>query len=228
MKPLKLFSRICRYLILAARESWLKRIIDNGGGRIRLSDPFFHVKVRIHPKAHITVRGTLGFERWGGRNGTASIILSEGSRLEINGDFTIGQGVTLFLDRNAQLTIGGRRDGSGSGITCDTIVMVSGKMSIGCDMICAWGCTITDSDWHYLEGSRWQNDVRIGDRVWIAHGSSILKGAHIGDGSIIASHSLVSGTTIPPHSMAAGIPAKIVRTGVQWSRDLPLLELNKE
>lgn len=199
---------------------WLKRIIGSGGGRIQLSDPFFQVKIRVHPRSQVQIKGTLRFERWFGRNGTTSIILSEGSRLEINGDFNIGQGVTLFLDRNAQLTIGGRRDESASGITCDTLVMVSRKMSIGCDMICAWGCTITDSDWHYLEGSRWQDDVIIGDKVWIAHGSSILKGSHIGDGSIIACHSLVNGT-IPPKSLAAGIPAKVVRTGVKWRRDIP-------
>jgi acetyltransferase-like isoleucine patch superfamily enzyme len=181
------------------------------------------VQVQKARDAKFILRGTLLFQRWLGRNGRSNIILEAGSALEINGDFEVGQGVTLYLAKGACLTVGGRRDESGSGITCDTIVMVKKRMTIGCDFICAWGCTITDCDWHCVEGSPEQADVAIGDKVWVAHGSSVLKGSEIGSGSIVASRAVVAGQRIPPASLAAGVPARVLRSAVRWTRDLPVL-----
>jgi acetyltransferase-like isoleucine patch superfamily enzyme len=179
------------------------------------------VQVRVGRDSKFVVRGTLSFQRWLSRTGRSNIILEAGSTLEINGDFELGQGVTIYLAKGACLTIGGRREESGSGITCDTIVMVKKRMTIGCDFICAWGCVITDCDWHCVEGCLLQSDVVIGDKVWIAHGSSVLKGSVIGSGAIVASRAVVAGQKIPAASLAAGIPVKVMRSDVRWSRDLP-------
>nr|WP_321244016.1 DapH/DapD/GlmU-related protein [uncultured Psychroserpens sp.] len=53
--------------------------------------------------------------------------------------------------------------------------------------------------------------VIIEDNVWIGQSVSILKGVKIGFGSIIGSNSVVT-KEIPPHSIAVGIPAKVVKT----------------
>lgn len=52
--------------------------------------------------------------------------------------------------------------------------------------------------------------VEIGKHVWIAVNVTILPGVAIGEGSIIASGSVVT-RSIPPFVMAAGIPAKVVK-----------------
>ena len=52
--------------------------------------------------------------------------------------------------------------------------------------------------------------VVIEDDVWIGDNSVILGPASIGKGSVIGANSLVRGT-IPPHSMAAGTPARILK-----------------
>ena len=51
--------------------------------------------------------------------------------------------------------------------------------------------------------------VIIGDHVWIGMNSLIMKGVTIGAGSVIAAGSVVTGH-IPPLSVAAGIPAKVI------------------
>ena len=61
-------------------------------------------------------------------------------------------------------------------------------------------------------------NVDIGNDVWIAPDSKIMKGAEIGDGCIIGSNSMVS-NSIPAHSLAVGTPAKAVKTNVRWTRD---------
>lgn len=53
--------------------------------------------------------------------------------------------------------------------------------------------------------------VVIEDNVWIGEGSMIMPGVRIGKGSIIAANSVVT-KDIPPYSVAAGTPAKIIKT----------------
>lgn len=53
--------------------------------------------------------------------------------------------------------------------------------------------------------------VVIEDNVWIAEGAMIMPGVRIGKGSIIAANSVVT-KDIPPYSVAAGTPAKIIKT----------------
>lgn len=62
-------------------------------------------------------------------------------------------------------------------------------------------------------------DIVIGDNVWIADDVDILKGTVIGDGSIIGSRALVS-SRIPEYSLAVGVPARVVKTGVTWDKRL--------
>lgn len=223
MSLLRTILRPAARAVWRLREYRLSKAISAGGGRIRLSDPWMSVQVQMARDSRLVVRGTLLFQPWLGRSGRSNIILEAGATLEINGDFGVGQGVTIYLAKGACLTIGARRDESNSGITCDTIVMVKKRMTIGCDFICAWGCVITDCDWHCMEGAPWQADVVIGDKVWIAHGSSVLKGSEIGSGAIVASRTVVAGQKIPPASLAGGIPARVLRSGVRWDRDLPAI-----
>lgn len=56
-----------------------------------------------------------------------------------------------------------------------------------------------------------KGDVIIGNDVWIGNGVTILSGVEIGDGAVIAAASVVTGT-IPPYSIAGGIPAKVIRS----------------
>ncbi len=52
--------------------------------------------------------------------------------------------------------------------------------------------------------------VVIGDNVWIGHDATILKGVTIGDNAVIATGSVVT-RDVPPGTVAAGNPAKIVK-----------------
>ena len=63
-------------------------------------------------------------------------------------------------------------------------------------------------------------DVTIGDHVWLAAETAVLKGSVVGDHTTIGFRSVVT-SPIPPHSRAVGIPARVIRSGVTWRRDLP-------
>ncbi len=52
--------------------------------------------------------------------------------------------------------------------------------------------------------------VKIGNNVWIVLGVIILPGVTIGDGSIIVAGSVVT-KDVPPNTIVAGVPLKVIR-----------------
>lgn len=61
-------------------------------------------------------------------------------------------------------------------------------------------------------------NVIIGDHVWIAPSTTIMKGANIGSNTIVGSHTLVT-KSAPSNVLVVGMPAKVVKEGVTWSRE---------
>lgn len=59
-------------------------------------------------------------------------------------------------------------------------------------------------------------DVVIEDNVWVGRRTVILKGVTLGNGCILGFGSVVS-KSIPPHCIAAGMPAKVVKENVVWA-----------
>ncbi len=52
--------------------------------------------------------------------------------------------------------------------------------------------------------------VRIGSDVWLGTKSSVVRGTVVGDGSVVAAHAVVT-RDLPPYSVAAGVPARVLR-----------------
>ena len=54
-------------------------------------------------------------------------------------------------------------------------------------------------------------DIILEDDVWLGRGVSVNSGVTIGKGTVISSGSIVT-KDIPPGMLAAGVPAKVIRT----------------
>ncbi len=55
-----------------------------------------------------------------------------------------------------------------------------------------------------------KSPVRVGADVWIGVKASVLRGADVGDGCVLAAHTVVKGE-VPPGSVVAGVPGRVVR-----------------
>jgi len=87
------------------------------------------------------------------------------------------------------------------------------SVSIGDNCMIASSAYITDSDWHdiYNRVSTGKSrPVKIENNVWIGDSAIVSKGVVIGENSIIGAGSVVV-NDIPPNTIAAGNPAKVVR-----------------
>jgi len=110
--------------------------------------------------------------------------------------------------------------GNNVGLNGTSITSRSRTISIGEDSMVAPNVIIVDSDFHVPWPPEKRHnccdtdsdgDVRIGKNCWIGMNSLILKGVTIGDNSIIGAGSVVN-QDIPADSLAAGVPAKVVKT----------------
>jgi maltose O-acetyltransferase len=61
------------------------------------------------------------------------------------------------------------------------------------------------------QGGTVRQPIRIGNDVWLGTRVLVLPGVEIGDGSVIGAGSVVT-KSIPPMSIAVGVPAKVVRS----------------
>jgi acetyltransferase-like isoleucine patch superfamily enzyme len=52
--------------------------------------------------------------------------------------------------------------------------------------------------------------IFIGNDVWIGMNATIMGGVNVGNGAIVAAHSVVT-KDVPPYAIVAGVPAKIIR-----------------
>lgn len=69
-----------------------------------------------------------------------------------------------------------------------------------------------------------KGDIIVGNDVWFGYDSLVMGGVTIGDGSIIATRAVVT-KDVPPYSIVAGNPAKVVKRRFDEKTTQRLLEL---
>lgn len=71
-----------------------------------------------------------------------------------------------------------------------------------------------------------QNNLIVGNHVWVAKGAFLLHGTNIGDGSIVGAMSVVKGK-FPNNCVIAGNPASQVKKDAAWSRDIATEDIGR-
>jgi acetyltransferase-like isoleucine patch superfamily enzyme len=165
-------------------------------------------RARIHWE--IMRRGA--FARWPLHGDVLEALLD--GRLEIGNDTLLEPGVWITAPAPARIRIG-------SGVFLNLGVMVAALelVEIGDHCMLANGCFITDANHRFEDPDRpvpWQGfttkgPTRLGDNVWCGANVVVTSGVTIGERCVIGANSVVS-TDIPPFSIAAGAPARVLRT----------------
>lgn len=87
------------------------------------------------------------------------------------------------------------------------------SVRIGHDVLCGPNTTIFDCDGHPMGDELMAQalPVSIEDHVWLGMNCLVLKGVTIGHHSVIGANSVVT-HSLPPYSLAAGSPARVLRS----------------
>jgi acetyltransferase-like isoleucine patch superfamily enzyme len=145
----------------------------------------------------------------------------QGNVLEalLEGRLEIGAGT--LLEPNVWITAPGEarvRIGEGTFLNMGVMVASTALVEIGSHCMLANGCFVTDGNHRFDDPGQpvtWQGftskgPTRIGDNVWCGANVVVTSGVTIGERCVIGANSVVT-TDVPPGSVAAGAPARVLR-----------------
>lgn len=139
------------------------------------------------------------------------ISISKGGKIIVDGIFYSGPGTKIIINKDACLSLG-----NNSHITADSHIYCSKLIKIGNDTVISWGVTILDSDFHQFNNVLKNDEIVIGNHVWIGSNATILKGVNIGNNSVIGSGAVVT-KDVPENCFVGGVPAEIIKTNIYWN-----------
>ncbi|MFO7618155.1 MAG: acyltransferase [Thermoplasmata archaeon] len=123
---------------------------------------------------------------------------------------TIAEDVTIEVPENISI-------GDNSGFNAGCWISGGGGLTIGHNVIVGPHTVIHTQNHEYddvtkpiCEQGHTSKPVTIEDDVWIGARAVITPGSKIGRGCVIAAGAVVAGY-ITPHSVAAGVPAKVIK-----------------
>jgi len=151
--------------------------------------------------------------------------------IEVGRRVRIGDAIRLFLDPAATLILG-----DGCGVDDGTTIAVYGvgRIELGRGSFVGHHCTlaahrsivvgegaflaelVSVRDHDHLVGAAPSSGmfeiepVTIGADVWIGSKGTVIRGARIGNGTVVGANAVVRGE-LPPRTVCGGIPAKAIR-----------------
>ena len=194
----KILHRIGSYPSRIRNEWYLRRFLWLGKAR--------HKQLVVGEQVcfNVPVRG----------EGEGTLIIGNRNMLGYRLAFRLGTGEILLQARNpdARIVIGEANAFSNNvSIVANEQITIGDRSQIG-DLV-----SIYDCDFHEINPATRNRSagltkpVIIGNNVWLGSRVIVLKGVIIGDNSVIAAASVVT-KPIPANCIAAGNPAKVIRT----------------
>lgn len=179
----------------------------------------------IHPTAKINIEFpiTLGFRPVKKMRLPGCLVMGKDTELNVlrghrdrygsaDAPYLLKNGCYIEIIRGGRLTIHNGAANVGLTIMCSQEITIGEGVRIGRN--------VSIRDWngpHVIVSPSYHNSapVHIGNRVWLCTGCSIMPGVSIGEGSVIGANSVVT-RNIPPHSLAVGSPAKVIKSDIEW------------
>ena len=151
------------------------------------------------------------FVRWP-VHGNVLEALREG-RLELGAHVLFEPNVWITAPGAARIRIGG-----GTFLNLGVMVAAAALVEIGEHCMLANGCFVSDSSHQFADryvpvpwqGFTTKGPTRIGDNVWCGANVVVTSGVTIGERCVVGANSVVTGD-LPPGTIAAGAPARVLR-----------------
>lgn len=147
-------------------------------------------------------------------------VLFQGSdnTLHIGKNVSVGK-LHIKFGNNGFCSIGDNTEITGAGFHVS-----NARLQIGKDCLLGAQIVLRTHDAHHIfdlethQRINYAKDIVVGDHVWIAYHATLLGGAGIGTGSVVGAGAVTS-SLFGDHVIIAGVPAKVIREKVCWSKD---------
>jgi acetyltransferase-like isoleucine patch superfamily enzyme len=127
----------------------------------------------------------------------------------------IGHGSKICVGKNGELLFGKQFV-----ITAESSIICFNKIFFGERCLLSWDTLIMDTDFHKIYFNdkviNQNQQIVIGNKIWIGARSTILKGVAIASNSVVAAGSVVNKTFTDESVLIAGVPARVVKENISW------------
>src|SRR5436305_2354154 len=152
------------------------------------------------------------FARWP-LHGDVLEMFDEG-RLEVGANALFEPDVWITAPAPGRVVIG-----EGTFLNVGVMVAAVELVEIGAHCMLANGCFVTDANHRFddpdtpvtWQGFTSKGPTKIGDNVWLGAHVVVTSGVTIGERCVVGANSVVT-ADLPPFSIAAGSPARVLRT----------------
>ena len=189
------------------RGMWLRLRLKRSSGWILCEKG-----VRIYHARHVSSGAALNLEEGCEIVGLSKRGIVFGDRCTIGRFATIRPTNVLFAEPGDGMVMGDRSNiGAYSYVGCSGFVEIGNHVLMGPRVnILAENHLFTRTDIPIQAQGVERKPIRIEDDCWIGAGATLLAGVVIGRGSVVAAGAVVS-RDVPPGSVVAGIPARVIR-----------------
>ena len=161
------------------------------------------------------------------------LVLGRRSRLHAEGDGRLALASGVWIGDDCELSTE-ETICIGAHTSLQNRSTILGHVTVGAGCVCAPNLYVS-SHWHHFEDDaplpiRWQDTrahagqapqarsrpVQIDEDCWIGINVVIAPGVHIGRGCVVGANSVVT-RDLPPYSVAAGAPARVIRQRLAFS-----------
>jgi acetyltransferase-like isoleucine patch superfamily enzyme len=154
---------------------------------------FIHLLRLANFKSNYYLEGMRKMKRGKTAKFAADMMIANGERIEVGDRTVINHGTTLLAGQN------------------------TGRIIIGEDVLIGPYCTMTCGSYGFNLGvpaniqPMLEDDIRIGNDVWLGAMVMVMPGVTIGDHTIVAANAVIT-HDVEPWSIVAGVPARVIGT----------------
>ncbi|MEK5239335.1 acyltransferase [Paenibacillus sp. FSL L8-0470] len=213
-----------KYEFIGVMISFIFNIISWNRKKIKGKNNIVHYERTFLKKTSIIIIGNnnvVSIKKNAVLINTGILIVGNNHKIEIGEQCIIKNSGFCFEDNGCKILIDDKTTAEGiqvAALELDTSII------IGSDCMFSANISIRNSDSHSIidvvthERINYAKDIVIGNHVWVAEDVKILKGASIGNNSIIGMGSIVT-QKISNNSIAVGTPARVIKGNVDWKRE---------
>lgn len=160
------------------------------------------------------------------KNTSSKIVIYRRKDLAYNNELCLKN---LAVSKELRISLWGRNSRlvlqNSSVVEAKMEITTNGSIIFGDDCMISFDVFLGQADQHHIFDKQthkrinYSKGIVVGNHVWVGKSCQLFDGTRISDGSIVAAGAITSHNFTEKNVILAGVPAKVIRNNVIWTRD---------